>query len=256
MVLDPLALEEARQLWEMAEKVEGISQAVRLDILTVLAHLHFARYQAAIDEEDQNDELFRSISLFHMLAAKAPERVPHQIRNALVELSAGTNADLEPQRNEAATVAKEYEETSSWPNLDGAITALQDAVRRIPAGHRKRAELLSELAGHLLARFEQLGAATDLDAAINAAEQAVAASSPYDPILFMALSNLALGLSRRYEQSGDHLDLDNAIDAGRRSVHATPPGHPGLGAMLINLGLRLERQVPAPPRQAGPRRGN
>jgi tetratricopeptide (TPR) repeat protein len=223
----------------MAQKVEGPSQAIRLDILTVLAHLHFARYQVVSDKKDQDDELLRAITLFHMLAAMAPERVPHQIRNALAALSAEATAGLESHRKEAATAAKEYEETSPPPDLDGAITALQDAVRRIPSGHRRRAEALSELAGHLLARFEQLGVAADLDTAINAAEQAVAASPPYDPILSMALSNLTLGLSRRYERSGDQSDLDNAIDAGRRSVHATPPGHPGLGAMLTNLALAL-----------------
>lgn len=239
MVLDPLALEEARQLWEAADEAGGIPQSVRLDILTVLAHLHFARYQVTADGEDQDDELLRAITLFNMLAVSAPERVPHQIQNALAALSAEATVDGGPHGDEAATVAKEHEETSPPSDPDGAITALHDALSRIPSGHRDRARLLSDLAGRLLARFEHLGAVADLDMAINAANQAAGACSPYDPMLPLALSNLALGLSRRYGQSGDQQDLDEAIDAGRRSVHATPPGHFGLGAMLTNLALAL-----------------
>ena len=53
LVLDPAALEEAARLREAVRPPDGDLRSVPVDVITVLAYLHLARYQVLPDGQDQ-----------------------------------------------------------------------------------------------------------------------------------------------------------------------------------------------------------
>ena len=237
-VLDPAALDEAARLWEAAQPADGDTQAVSVDVIAVLAYLHLARHEAPHHEQDQ-DELPTALSLFGVLADRAPERVPDHVWSLLADTWSEPSDDAERLTATGSAAFADYQRTWRPEVLDEAVTAFRDAVAVAPAGHRNLASYLSNMGTALRARFGLTGNAADLDAAIDAARQAVATALPDDPDLAAYLSNLASTLLAQFNRAGDSADLDAAIDAARQAVAVTPPGHPDLAAMLLNLASPL-----------------
>ena len=237
-VLDSAALIEADQLWKAAQPADGDPHSVSVDVLTVLAGLHYARYQALPGGEGQND-LRTALGLFGMLADRAPDQVPDQIRDLLAAASPESPSGAEHLTAKGAGAFSEYERTRRPEALDAALTAFRDAVAAIPPGHPYLPAMLSNLEIALRTRFNRAGEAADLDAAIGAGQRAVDLAPPDYPDLARYLSNLGIALCARFEWAGDGADLDAAIGAGQRAVDLAPPGHPDLTVMLSNLGLAL-----------------
>ena len=75
LVLDPAALEEAARLREAVRPPDGNLRSIPVDVITVLAYLHLARYQVLPDGQDQND-LNIALSHFRLLMDRAPEQSP------------------------------------------------------------------------------------------------------------------------------------------------------------------------------------
>ena len=74
-VLDPAARDEASQLWEVATVSAKDALYVDVDVLTLLAYLHWTRFQYLPDGQD-HDDLRDALKFFGMLRDGAPERVP------------------------------------------------------------------------------------------------------------------------------------------------------------------------------------
>ena len=240
-VLDSAALIEADQLWKAAQPADGDPHSVSVDVLTVLAGLHYARYQALPGGEGQND-LRTALGLFGMLADRAPDQVPDQIRDLLAAASPESPSGAEHLTAKGAGAFSEYERTRRPEALDAALTAFRDAVAAIPPGHPYLPAMLSNLEIALRTRFNRAGEAADLDAAIGAGQRAVDLAPLAHPGLAAMLSNLGSSLCARFEWAGDGADLDAAIDAGQRAVDLAPPGDSGLAKYLSNLGTaRLRR---------------
>ncbi|MGO9081500.1 MAG: hypothetical protein ACLQDY_21080 [Streptosporangiaceae bacterium] len=117
-----------------------------MDVLTTLAHLHLSRYQALPRGQDQ-DDLRKARALFGVLADRAPERVPDQVRVVL------SDADAYQLATEGARAFTEYERTGRPGELDTAVTALQDAVTATLPGAPGLAARLSVLGSSLRTRF-------------------------------------------------------------------------------------------------------
>ena len=80
VVLDPVAMDEAGRLWEASQAPDGDLQAVSLDVLSVLALLHWIRYQVLPEGRDQ-DDLRMAVGFLGVLMDRAPEHVPDYVRS-------------------------------------------------------------------------------------------------------------------------------------------------------------------------------
>src|SRR5690348_3910302 len=125
VVLDPSALAEAAQLREAAQRADGDPQAISVDVLTALADLLFARHQALPDGQDQ-DDLRTALSLFGMVADRAPDRVPDHIRSLLAATQPEPPDDAEQLTVTGTRAFSEYQRTGSPEVLDAALTAFRD----------------------------------------------------------------------------------------------------------------------------------
>ena len=235
-VLDPVALDEAIRLWESAQSADRDPQAVSVDVLAVLARLHWARYQVL--PEDPAD-LGLALGFYGMLAGRVPERIPDEVQILLSVIRGKVPGGADRLVLDGAIAFDEYQRTRHPEVLDAAVTAFRYAVAAALPGHAGLGGILSALGASLYARFERAGAAADLDAAIDAGRRAVDLTPPGDPDLAGILSNLGNSLRARFGRAGVAADLDAAIDAGRRAADLTPPGDPDLGRILSNLGASL-----------------
>src|SRR5689334_17734756 len=125
-VLDPVATDEASQLWEAARSENADPMAFPVDVLTVLAHLHLARYQVLPEGRDQKD-LEVALRFFSILADRAPERVPDKIRGILAELEPPPG-DAYRLATESSRCFAEYQRVGRPELLDSAVVALRGAV--------------------------------------------------------------------------------------------------------------------------------
>jgi len=238
VVLESAALDEAARLWEAAQPADVDTQAVSVDVIAALAYLHLARHEALPDEQDK-DELRTALSLFGVLADRAPERVPDQIRSLLADTLSEPTDEAERLTLTGAEAFAEYQRTWRPEVIDAAVTAFRDAVAVASADNPNVASYLSNLGIALLTRFELTGDAADLSTGINFAQQAVAATPPGHPDRAAYLSNLASSLFTQFNRAGDSADLNAAIDAARQAVGITLPDHPNRAAMLSNLASPL-----------------
>ena len=130
-VLDPAALDEASRLWEAAQPAGGDLQAVSVDVLTVLAHLYLSRW--VLPEGQDQDDRRKAISLFGVLAGRAPERVPDQILSLLSAAQTEPVGDAQRLTTEGVSALNEYQRTGRPEVLDTAVTAFRNAVAATPA---------------------------------------------------------------------------------------------------------------------------
>ncbi len=171
VVLESAALDEAARLWEAAQPADVDTQAVSVDVIAALAYLHLARHEALPDEQDK-DELRTALSLFGVLADRAPERVPDQIRSLLADTLSEPTDEAERLTLTGAEAFAEYQRTWRPEVIDAAVTAFRDAVAVASADNPNVASYLSNLGIALLTRFELTGDAADLSTGINFAQQA------------------------------------------------------------------------------------
>ena len=125
VVLDPTALDEAKTLWEAVQASDNapIKAAVIVDVLTVLAYLHWARYQVLPQGQDYPD-LQAALSFFRILAECAPERIPGQIQSLLVFQSDKIVGDTERLMNEGLRAYDNYMRTRRPETLEAAGKSL------------------------------------------------------------------------------------------------------------------------------------
>ena len=111
-----------------------------------------------------------------------------------------------------------YARTGQLADLDAAIAAYEDAVRRTPADSPDRASRLNNLGNGLRDRYARTGQLADLDAAIAAWEDAVRRTPAGSPDRASIQNNLGTGLRDRYARTGQPADLDAAIAAYEDAV--------------------------------------
>ena len=147
----------------------------------------------------------------------------------------------------ANALQSRYEVTGRGEDLDGAITAGQEATAGMPSDHRNRAAILSNLSKSLQTRFAAFGELSDLEAGLSSARAAVEAFPPGHPRRPAALTNLGNALRLRFGQYGDPADIDEAVQASRDAVAATPEGTRSRAGRLNNLGnvLAIRADTPA-----------
>jgi hypothetical protein len=197
-VLEPSALYETTQLWEATRPADSDLHAMPSDGLTVLAYLQLLRYQLAPGENGLND-LHTALRLFAVLAVRAPDRVPDDIRNVLAAGHSAKTGDADEFTMDWALVISKYQKPRPLEAVDVAVTAFWGATAVTNPGSRDHALYQAELAGAFVTRFERYGDASDLDAAIDAGWRAVSASPPGEPELARYLSSLGASLSRRFD---------------------------------------------------------
>lgn len=237
-VLDQAAVGEARRLWQAALSAGAGPQVAAGDVLAVLACLHWCRFQVLPAGLD-HDDLRMALTLAWMLAGRAPERVPDQLRYLFAAAGpAPTRAGLKRPADGVQGFAQ-YQRTGRAEALEMAVTASQDVVAATLPRDPVLAGYLSDLAVVLLARYERAGDGADLAAAVDAAQRAVATAAPGHPALAGCLSSLGNSLRARFERVRDGADLNAAIDAGRRAVAVAPVGHPGRARFLSSLAASL-----------------
>ncbi len=230
-VLEAAASAEAQQLREAVSSGDGDLRSAPPDVLTVLAYFHKVRSLAQPNVGCQ-DDLRTALSLFCILADRAPERVPQHLQIVFT----GSQPELasDAQRLGAAAFS-EYQETGQPEALDVGIDAFKEAVAATPPGHPHWAGCLANLGAMLTRRAALSGSSADLDAAIELGRQAVATFPDSDPRVARMLSNLAVSLVERFRLKKDRVDLDAAIDLGQRTVAMASLDTPGLFTALVNL---------------------
>jgi tetratricopeptide (TPR) repeat protein len=246
VVLDPATPDEARRLWDAAILEAGDPRGVSVDVLMVLASVHWFRYQALPKEQDE-DDLRMALDFFGILRERAPERVPDQIAALLASPSASAAPLDDSRRFTTAGIEamNDFQRTGRSEVLEAALSAFRDAVDVTPLDHPNRFGCLSNLGGALFKRFERVGDVGDLDDAIEVGREAVDVTPLDHPKRAGCLSNLGGFLISRFDRVGDVGDLDAAITVGREAVDATPQEHPYHATCLSNLGnslrVRFER---------------
>ncbi len=264
LVLELEAVEEGLQLAMMLSDDEVDIQARYL-----LAWLHWYRYQALPEDQDEPD-FDAAVDYFTACFIAGMGEPPRTLRPTLAELAIpaanhllrqaarATDHDVITvtvdlwQRIVDATPADDPSEAERWchlgiallarfrrtgsrADLDASVAIMTAAVDATPIGH-DRAVMLSNLGLALRSRFEQTGDMGDLDAAIQAWQEAIDAMPADSPDRAMLLSNLGTGLTARFERTGSIADLEASIRTTQEVVNATPADHPERTGRLSNLG--------------------
>ena len=132
-----------------------------------------------------------------------------------------------------------YDRTNRVGLLDRGVEQLRIGLRA--PEHSRRATLLANLAGLLLARAIRSERDDDLTEAMAAARAAVDLTPPGDQDLSRRLANLGLALEQSFERWGREADLAEAVGTHRRAcAAASDPRRQAhhLGALASALMLR------------------
>jgi CHAT domain len=204
-VLDDAALSEAREILRPLPRDPGDPQpATPVEVLQVLAFLHWSRYQSQPGGTDK-DDLHTALEYFRLLGNRAPARVPETVRVSL-----------------AMTALEEYQESGEPGSLDLAISTFRDALAAPPAHDPDRAAALSGLAAALLAQYQHTGDHELLTEAVQAGRKATEIPGP-EPSRVASLDRLAYLLRRSFEETGDLEAIAGATQAAREAAAAVPP---------------------------------
>ncbi len=204
-VLDDAALSEAREILRPLPRDPGDPQsATPVEVLQVLAFLHWSRYQSQMGGTDK-DDLHTALEYFRLLGNRAPARVPETVRVSL-----------------AMTALEEYQESGEPGSLDLAISTFRDALAAPPAHDPDRAAALSGLAAALLAQYQHTGDHELLTEAVQAGRKATEIPGP-EPSRVASLDRLAYLLRRSFEETGDLEAIAGATQAAREAAAAVPP---------------------------------
>ncbi|GAA3228322.1 CHAT domain-containing protein [Dactylosporangium siamense] len=227
-VLDPMALDEANDLLQLAFTAQG----VRVDAVRAVGWLRWRRYQA-LPEGLDDGELEAAVALFKVVGAVDPGGVPGRLLPLILP---GGQPEIDPDERllrEAMESLRRGLSGDDAAALARAIELFSDIAVRLP-DHPARAGILSNLGIALQTRYERDGALSDLDAALAAVREAVDSAPVEDPAM---LSNLGNILRIRATRTHEVRDLDDAIVAGRRSVDVAPIGSEDVSKYVFNLSL-------------------
>ena len=235
-VLDDQALDEAAELLRqaVAENDGGVPWPVGF----ALAWLHWLRYEALPEDEDE-DDLRLALFWFEAVHASDPQApIPDEIRRHLAGDRSGGDGHHEAART-ALKIFKRAMLADDPAALDQAVDLLTAAIDAAPPDHPGRPGYLSNLGVVLRTRFDRTGDIADMDTAVTVGQQALDATPPGHPDHAMYLANLSVAQQTRYGRTGNAADLDAAIATGRQAVDASPPDHADLAGYLSNLGSAL-----------------
>lgn len=135
---------------------------------------------------------------------------------------------------------------AAWTDRTNRLGLLNQGVEQLRIGLRapersRRATLLANLAGLLLARAMRSDRDDDLAEAVAAGREAVDLTPPRDQDLSRRLANLGLALEQSFERWGHEADLTEAVGTQRRAcAAASGPRRQAhhLGALASTLMLR------------------
>lgn len=208
-----------------------------LEVLRVVGHLHWFRYQVLPAGKDQQD-LRAALTFLTPVYFSDPDRVPGPVRAFLERAAPGQRSSGEVAER-LAQHAAELAATGHRGALDDAIGLLRQAVAACPGNHPDRVRYLFALDDALERRFELTSVLADIVEAVEVSRQAVAALPPESTDHASALSNLGNALGMRFDQTQNLGDLDEAIEVGQRAMARSAPDHPARAQIMGNLGANL-----------------
>ena len=148
----------------------------------------------------------------------------------------GPNDDPIGQYQLATLLQRRYLQNGSMPDLDLAITILEQLLTLTPADDLKYPSLVNNLGNAVRIRARRTKSKNDCNRAIELQELAVSSlkSLPNTPPeeLAIYLASLASGLIRRYELTESTDDLDRAIVLYDQALESTSTDSQNLGNML------------------------
>ncbi|MCE6994978.1 CHAT domain-containing protein [Saccharothrix sp. S26] len=124
-------------------------------------------------------------------------------------------------------------------DLDAAIEAASESVRRCPPDHPLQGQLLSSLAMMRFSRGQARSGGDDLDRAVDLLREAVAITDPAHASLPMHRLNLASVLRARYDRRGGADDVTEAVEQSRQAADTIPADDPRRASAWLTLGLVL-----------------
>src|ERR1022692_1474892 len=205
-VLDEQALVNADALWA----AEHDGESVPLAVVSILAWLHWYRYQALPDGQDP-DDFYMAARMFDVIAGTQYE-VPEPMLQYL-KLRSGDG----PGGQMDAVAAGIWLQRAAYRvmHLDEAMTS-QQVLDRLPAGpfppHDNQPDLatgLSNLGAALRLRFSRTHVHEDLDASVSVMRLAVQWAREGDPRRAGILSNLGVILEARFSHAGLADDIND-----------------------------------------------
>jgi hypothetical protein len=240
-VLDPQALTMADDLMRHV----GSGDPYSMRVAAAVARLHWCRYNALPEGQDQ-DDLQAALVGFARIIAVRPDLVPADVLR-LFNASPPGAAPSDPREMTfvAAALMVHVQQTDEPAVLELAIVLAEAAVAATPAQDPDFGMMSATLGAALRVRFERTGDLADIDAAITAGQAAVAATPASDPDYASMFSPLGAALTVRFEHTGDLADIDAAISAGQMSMSAvgtTDTDHSDtLSTLGVALRVRFER---------------
>ncbi|KAJ3546628.1 hypothetical protein NMY22_g1966 [Coprinellus aureogranulatus] len=139
--------------------------------------------------------------------------------------------------NYAASLHSRFERKGNMSDLDEAISTMESAVGKLPAGHIRLPALLSNLGRFRQTRYQRTGDLSSIDEAIATLRKAVELVSADDGSFPIMLTNLGMALQSRFRHTGDVSNIKEAILFQKSAVDLTPAGHSSLPTRLNNLGF-------------------
>ncbi|MEU0163277.1 CHAT domain-containing protein [Streptomyces sp. NPDC006261] len=272
---EPQACRDVQQLTLLLFEA-GAEDERNMEVRLLLGRLHWYRYQAVIEDEDQAGQELRSAVealgecfasdiagvpeplLPHLAEAAVPAavRMLRQVEDspdpALVEAAeAGwrrivrATPDGRPVRAEylaywAQALHARFEQTEDLADLDAAVAADRETLGATALDAAERADRLFDLGTALDHRFALTGAAADLDEAIDCYSLAVQDTQFEELRRAEALSCLGFALGARYAVTGEVANLDAAVSRYWEALQCTPVGDLRRAGLLSGLGIALE----------------
>lgn len=134
-----------------------------------------------------------------------------------------------------AMLVAAYEMSGSVADLDAAVSAIRRALDLYPDSHRRRPDVLNQLANVLVTRYELAGAAQDVVDAVDTFHEALAATAPDAFGRADGLISLCNALEHLFRLTHEVEHINEAIEAGLAGVEAASPGNAKVSG-LTNLG--------------------
>ncbi|MFD7324197.1 CHAT domain-containing protein [Streptomyces sp. NPDC059875] len=270
-------LEDSETLHQASRLARYAEEHGDLEARHLLGHLHWYRYQALPEGEDQADLAAAVEQFLHSFMA-AEDGIPEPLLplvadhaapivialvdqgdmdaaddstvNAIVELfenivdatAAGDESLAARLSYLARTLIIRFDRADAPEDLEAANEALRAAAAATPVGHPAHAPVRNNLARVLHTRYQRLNTPEDLDGAIEALEEALDASAPDAPEGQLYEKNLGRLLRERYLSAYPHGsldDLERAVGILRRSLDGTPADDPERSRWLSDFAILL-----------------
>ncbi|MGC0327041.1 tetratricopeptide (TPR) repeat protein [Streptomyces sp. SAI-170] len=235
--------------------------------LEVLAHMHFVRFTYADAEADlqacrdacraaleivppghvrasEMAHLWRNTERLRLQRSAQPAELDEAVDAARRALTAaGVAADRRERLFDlAAALEGRFKVTGSLTDLQEAVDAYDDLVRRAPADHpgTLRFDEMSALVGLLLELHQRTRRLTDLDRAIAMLRLLVDAEEIAVPARVHVLESLVANLTARFEQTDRREDLDAAVQLLESFARGLPADSLDTAEVALLLGRTLQ----------------